>query len=73
MKECIGVDCEYFDCTSYTDVMTDRNVPYCKQQDKQLRVDYEKKKVYVDECEPSVKVINLNCKSYGVTTGKRYN
>ena len=76
MKECIGVDCEYFDCTSYTsmniDTMTNRSIPYCKQQRKQLKVDYENRKVYVDECNPVINVINFTDGSYGVRTGMKY-
>lgn len=76
MKECIGVDCEYFDCTSYTsmniDTMTNRFIPYCKQQRKELKVDYEKRKVYVDDCNPIINVINLSDGSYGVRTGIKY-
>lgn len=72
MKECIGVDCEHFDCTSYIDIVTGRNIPYCKQQGKELKVDYKNKKVYVDDCIPIIKVIKFHDGSYGAKTCIKY-
>ena len=72
MKKCIGVDCEYFDHTSRIDVFTGNAIPYCKQQRKQLKVDQDKRIVYVDDCVPSIRVINICGNRYGAVSGKEY-
>lgn len=72
MKECVGVGCEHFDCTTYTDVVTGNPIAYCKQCRSQLKINQGNRTVYVDDCVPSIRIVNICGRKYGSVSGREY-